>query len=338
MISFGDVIGRETINTEFKEFSIYDEISEKMIKKIIKTKTINKKTIDEFISCVNYNLKLNFIKYIPKYIASFSNSNLDGNLYIGISNDGKYYGIPHINMNIETIREMIMECKEYINCDVINDIAIEIIDVQKKNTNMYYNTSKILLKKYFDKTVFELSEYNEYINKKNKNLKNINKYRCKIGMVVTNIQLRKECIKFVKTFCTDEQIINKVINDLNTFTGEITSDFIQIHKNDKSHIIYWITEFRDYYTSHYTNKILKKSHNFKIINNSPYKHIYKSMKNFIPFLMKDNRINIYVIKLIFINRNVQNIKYKNQNNDTWILPYRILDKNSEPMTMSIFEC
>lgn len=336
MISFGDTIGKETINTEFKEFSIYDEISEKMIKNLVKTKIINKNIINEFISCINHNLKLNFIKYIPKYVASFLNSNIEGTLYIGIGDDGKYYGIPHINLNVETVRDMILECREYINCDVVNDIAIEIMEVKKKNINMYYNKSKLLLKKHFDKTIFELSEYNEYINKKNRNLKNINKYRCKIGMVIKNIQLRRECIQFVKTFCSNEENINKIINDLNSFTEEITSDYIQLHKNDKTHIIYWITEFRDYYTSYYTNKILKKSYNFKIINNSPYRYIYRSMKNFIPFLMRDNRIKIYVIKIIFRNKNIQNIKYKNQNNDTWILPYRILDKNSEPITMSIF--
>ena len=335
MISYGDTIGKETINTEFKEFSIYDDISEKTIKKIINSKIIDKTTINEFIECVNNNLKSNFIKYIPKYIACFSNSNLDGSLYVGIGNDGKYYGIPHFDLTVEKIREMIIECKEYIDCDIINKIDIEIININKKNINKIVDKSKILLKKHFDKSVFESSEYYDYINKKNRNLKNINKYRCKIGMVVTNLQLRKECIKFVEKFCSDKLIIDKITNDLNTLTEEISSDYIQLHKNDKSHIIYWITEFRDYYTNHYTNKISRKSNNYKYLNSSPYKYIYKSMKNFIPFLMKDDRINIYVIKFIFTNKNIQNIKYKNQNDSTWIFPFRTLDKYSEPITITI---
>lgn len=335
MISYGDTIGKENINTEFKEFSIYDDISEKTIKKIINSRIINKVTINEFIECVNNNLKLNFIKYIPKYIASFSNSNLDGTLYIGIGNDGKYYGIPHFDLTIEKIKEMIMECREYIDCDIINNIDIEIIEVNKKNINKIVDKSKISLRKHFDKSVFESSEYYDYINKKNRNLRNINKYRCKIGMVITNFQLRKECIKFVEKFCSDPIIINKIINDLNTFSGEISSDYIQMHKNDKSHIIYWITEFRDYYTSYYTNKIFRKSHNYKYLNNSPYRYIYKSMKNFIPFLIKDERINIYVIKFIFMNNNIRNIKYKNQIDNTWIFPFRTLDKYSEPITITV---
>ena len=333
MVLFGDIIGKETINTEFKEFSICDEISEKMIKRIIKSKFINKKTINEFVNCVNHNLKLNFIKYIPKYIASFSNSKIDGNLYIGISDEGKYYGIPHVNLSVKLIKEMICECKKYVDHDILDNITVELINVQKNNMHDICHTSKILLNKYFDKTVFEYSKYDDYVNKKNKNLKNITKYRCKIGMVITNKQLKKECIRFVKKFCLDEMVIQKIIYDFENFNGEITSDFIQLHKNDKTHMIYWITEFRDYYTKFYTNKIFKKSHDFKILNNSPYKYIYKSMKNFIPFLIKNDYINIYVIKLIFTNVNIHNIHYKNQIDNKWKLPFRILDRNSEPMTI-----
>ena len=213
MILFGDNFGKETINTEFKEFSIYDDLSEKMIKNMIKSKLINKYILNEFIECINKNLKLNLIKYIPKYIASFSNSNINGTLYLGIGNDGKYYGIPHINLTSNMIKDLLIECKNYIDIDfdIENNISIDIIQINKSNIEKTYNSSKLLLQQSINKYIFELSKFNDYSNKRNRHIKKINKYRCKIGMVITNQQLKKECIQFVKQKCNDENIINKII-------------------------------------------------------------------------------------------------------------------------------
>ena len=46
-------------------------------------------------------------KYIPKYISSFSNSNIIGNIYIGINDNGIIEGIPFCGeLNKNTIIEV----------------------------------------------------------------------------------------------------------------------------------------------------------------------------------------------------------------------------------------
>lgn len=339
---FGQNIGLETLEKEFKEFGFYNEVPENLIKKLARSNIIDKKTIDEFIKHIDKNLELNFMKIVPKYLASFTNSNVKGELFIGVNDDGKCLGIPHTNLTIDKIKKMLQSCEKYVDCN-LDDIEISLTKLKINNIQERYNDFKRMMKKIIDKNIFELSKYNDYMNKRTKSLNKINKYRCKIFKVVKNNRLRNECRNFILKECNDMKIIDRLLIDLESLKTEYSmlenQDLIHQLKYDKTNIIYWILEFRDFFTSYHVKRTIKQSFNLKLLFGSPYKYIYKSMQLFAPILMRINKMHFYVIKLTFNCTKNNEVKFKNvfsnDNPDEWKLSFRTLGNNNQPVTQYI---
>ena len=148
-------IKKENKNYEFKEFCLENNpLKLQEIIDIIKNGKFNSKLNKLVLSNLFHYLQ----KYIPKYYASFCNSNLKSKLVIGVDDVGEITGIPFKN-NI---------CKndilDYIKNKVfpkivgdkdINNFNIEIIQLNK-DKSLLYNNSDNLLKSYFDHKKIEI--------------------------------------------------------------------------------------------------------------------------------------------------------------------------------------
>jgi hypothetical protein len=347
---YNSIIGNETLDMEFKEFFlITHSFTDKKIKYIVQNKKIC--NIPEFIKDVNYILQSYFYKYFPKYISSFNNSNINGQLCIGISNNGNLIGVPHNNLNKTIILQMLFKCEHLLNINksVFNKL-MDYIDIQIIELTL---NSEILLTKQNEsyefinnsnkKSYLEQIKYSDKMNEKAKHITHINKYRCKIEKVVTDLQLKKECKQFIAMHCNDKIEIDRLQLEMDTIDPyfELTIDRIKQYKYTKSHVIYWITTFRDFYTDYYSRKLSlqkKKTFNKKILNNNPYIKVFKDMKKLIPLIISDNNKSlksyVIIIKLKqFFDFNILYKEHSAENgHDKWILTRRIIDHLNQPIS------
>ena len=142
-------IQEENENYEFKEFCLENNSLElEEIIDIIQNGKFNTKLNKLVLSNLFHYLQ----KYIPKYYASFCNSNLKSKLVIGVDDVGEITGIPfknNISKNviIDYIKNKVFP--KIIGDKDINNFNIEIIKL-KKDKSLLYNNSDNLLKSYFE--------------------------------------------------------------------------------------------------------------------------------------------------------------------------------------------
>ena len=81
---------QESLYVEFKEFCLQEETE--VDYSIVKTGIITNK--EKFNNDIYKNIRIYFYKYLPKYISAFINSNIKGQLIIGVNDFGEVTGIP----------------------------------------------------------------------------------------------------------------------------------------------------------------------------------------------------------------------------------------------------
>lgn len=132
---YNDFVGTETLECEYKEFTFNHAglgIDQQLAESYCQSSRF------DFNHQVIRNLKKYFRNYLPKYTSGFFNSNLDGNLFIGINDYGYVKGIP-FNGELpfeylkgkayETIARHVM--RNYFNSDQDGDFPNQIIDYKK---------------------------------------------------------------------------------------------------------------------------------------------------------------------------------------------------------------
>ena len=361
-------IGNETISIEYKEFCFQNLIkyfdTEDLYNLIYYYKSLNKKYFNNMINDV---LDKYFIKYIPKYLASFSKANIDGNLYIGVSDIGNLEGIPFIgNINKQFINRLLINCMEYTriiyksilsssttsNLDYIyNNLNIELIKLDFLNEtelNEELNKSNNILYKLENKNNLLIHKLNDYNIKYSEWQKKLNKYSSKLINLLSNYSIRKEIKEYIIEQFDIDKILNhdRLINILKYFNKNnsyyknmiFTLEYIENIINDIYHPIRWLTKFKDYKLS-----ILKKEKPIQPIH-KPNDFIYhlfcNNISNFRSYLQKsNNNINYYIIKInipnfedIFNKLNISHIEYREENSLKWISKSRILNNIGQPIS------
>lgn len=333
--SYMDNIGTETLSKEYKLFTFYP----KGINIDPNDKNDCEKLLKEgkwiFNNCVFENLKYYIESYLPKYSSAYLNSNSktnDGELFIGVSDDGFIHGIPFKGdlssvENLEYIdsifRNVIDSNDLQSKSNLYKYIKWEVININKNNV---LSSSKDLFFDFQQKINLYNKEKERYQVEKNKFFNHrktwyelIIKYNDKLHNMLNDSKKRVEIIKYIERNIRDKDFkyredVKKIISKLKNYNPKlpfkhIKNDEVKKLKKNYNNIWYWVTKWKDYNID-----FLKE---IKPLPPQPIPgfllpvSIITTIVDMIPFWIIKNSINIYLIKITFIkpNHNIK-IKYK----------------------------
>jgi hypothetical protein len=356
----GNYIGfEEDLQNEFKEFYLKLDISSFLTFEEIKHMVLTGELCRGFNEIMFCNLKQYINIYLPKYISTFANTEeiSEGHFYIGINDFGEITGIPfseELDLNViksflELTKPFLSSTHDSIIDQLIDSIKIEIIKVE----------SNILLLE--DDTKNELDEYNykrnefkrvykDYILKHTSWVEEMLNYASKLVEYVSDPQLRLDISNFIlnsddykSTLEHGFLYINLADNTRilkNCSTSDLdkvievlkSSEIIEIYdsvklseiKLDPTHVLYWVMVYKDHMT-----QIIRQRRPIKpcdcVYNEEIF---YNNMLRFISkmrykFLIKNPKLNYYVIKFIIPGNFRNEIFYTNLNSDLrWIKKIR----------------
>ena len=314
-IHYNDFIGTENIEKEYKEFTFncYGLI-------------LNNKLAEEY--CINsiFNFNINVIQnlykyfniYIPKYACGFWNSNIEnGNLYIGINDNGIVKGIPYkgylpFRILKKKILKTINSYVKVLNNTKINYDKMIKIKLIKISTPDFSNYKSIMYTEKFQKYFMEKQKY---INNLNKYINDSIVWRKKLAYIgqrkltdlVNTQDTRELLINYIKNIDKNNKFINLL--KLSHYKIESKDHFeINIIKNDINNIYYWITKWKDETINNIRLSKPNFNNNFNQ-HNLPYNTIC-SINEMIPYWINNNDVKLYLINIQFKQINNENLIFK----------------------------
>ena len=329
----GGYYGKEDLQTEFKELCLQISldlyISEAEAEEILEKKIWNSKL--QF--AIDDSLNIYLTSIIPKYILSFSGSNINGELYIGIDDYGEITGIPYygdlqkstiLNIIYSTIKEKIQSCEDI--CKYI-DIEVIKLDVNQLLITDEYSDS---YKKYKSEIINRNNIMIDYQNKKMSWLMELAKYTRKLTEIINSNEGRIEMIPYVKSHSEefeDREDFLKIISILEgtEYISIPKYEELIVRKKKKNDILYWLVTFKDYNTARVSSQRPAKPCFSRIF--SPFQIISKLslIRN---ILTNIEEINYYLIKIIIKGGKIDNISLKGSER----LLTRLVDKKGQPYT------
>lgn len=331
-LSFNQVIGNETLEMEFKEFTFNCagvSIDNKIAEDFIKTNKF------DFNKIVDSNLQKYFEIYIPRYACGFWNSELPQcDLFIGVDDSGIIRGIPYkgklnigkIKRNInKVIRENIVSSK-YSKLNKNYKHVIEIRKVKpptKPNDDICNRYIEYIKQK---KYIAELKEQFQIdIVKWRAELKTITQ---KLVDLVNTKETRENIIEYIKNQDPD----NKVIDLLNTdyqLETKVRDEITEL-KNNSNNPYYWVTKWKDEKICEIKSR--KPILNLDFSNQNDPVNIITGVRDMIPYWVHNNDdINLYVIHIKFykLDTNENDLTYYDIFSNKWCECYRRIF-NGEP--------
>lgn len=339
MLKLNSFYGRETSNLEFKEFCLKYNKNELLTKDLI-IDMIEKNYIhhDSIQFLIRYNLK-EYIKYlIPKYTTCFGNASMNGNIVLGVNDYGEITGIPiHQSMNINHIQQNLK--------NTIKNTIKQNLKCKTKNLEKYINIQFQKLK--IDENILshndEINEiYEHYCNREIENnniiqkfyeekalwLIELNQYCTKLVTIINTRKTRNELIDYILKYNTNKDNTQKLVNILKTnkiINVPIGIDIAYI-KEDKTSMIYWLTEYKDAMMKMMLDKKPQKPTNILYVNfYSKFLRLTTLTKRLI-----NAEYDFYILNISFNLKDIDNDEfiYKSYKNNKWIHRYRtIIDGN-----------
>tara|TARA_B110000259_G_scaffold8993_1_gene9914 strand:+ start:5531 stop:6544 length:1014 start_codon:yes stop_codon:yes gene_type:complete len=248
-------LNKETLNVEFKRFCLnYDlcvKYNEDEIKKIITTGTWS----NRFSNYVNDSICNYVYCILPKYIATFLNTGIEGKVVFGVDDNGIITGIP-VNKNLtkkritscinKTINDNIKTNNNKKN--ILNNINVNIKKITGHNiTNT--DISDIMYRKYQNDIKIYNNEFKNYKMKYDEWCIIFNKYRIKLNELINNVSIKEELINHIDRNCFifKKNSIIEYLKYNNNF--DLTTEFIIKNKNRINSYVYWLIHFKDYMIS-----------------------------------------------------------------------------------------
>jgi hypothetical protein len=302
-------------------------------------------------------------KYIPKYISSFSNSNIIGNIYIGINDNGIIEGIPFCGeLNKNTI-------KTYIKSVITNSRGYTIasmpsVDAGGICVNKYYHIhDDNITKWYYDNIKVKIIKINKsqidndadentkkLINIENQNSTNINIWNnyiydynkwhsqmanCTYKLIyyLLNDNKKKDIIEYINSaFKNNNNLDKSKLNSLIAFFTKnddyyknlnLTLEYVEEIIKDDYAPIKWLIKYKDHLV--YKTKLLKPQKPQVRIDKSLYYRYANNILNIKQQLINLHKnINFYIIKITIPNMDNTYLKYRTSENSFWMSRTRIL--------------
>lgn len=270
----GTNFGKETLDKEFKEFRfemLFDSVTdyEKLYKNPGKLRSMITNTIET-----------HSLKYTEKYIQAFNNSNIQGSLYYGISDEGEIIGYPIHQYYLFWTMNLF---KSYENHNV--SVLFYKIEIDKYRHYFYPKADEFieqmdLLKKEYDDYVKDFNE------RKDKFIQEIDAVRLSINDLI-NSGDRLGFVTYLKENNV-EHLLSKSV--LTIYPDHV----IKTEKKNSDNILYWATKYRDHLLDSIVETKPKWDYSRKKID--PY---FKIMLEFKPMhdYLSANGYDFYVIEV-----------------------------------------
>lgn len=330
MIKLKSFYGVETESLEFKEFSLREHYLDKETIIDIIEKDYYHKDLNEYIKLSIYNYIENLV---PKYLSCFGNAGINGKLVIGVNDYGEITGIPFKgDLNISLKEKIISSIKKNIffknKKKLLNKVKYKIIQLNK-DKNLLDNEDEI--KEIYDNYCTKILNNNQilrdYYDEKMVWYKDLSKYSTKLFNLINTKNTRQELMDYIIRFNNNEKNKSELIELLksNKIINVPLGINIYEKKTDKNDVIYWLTEYKDYYME----KILeKKPLKPKNLINFNIENVFTRLTPCMNRFVKQN-INYYIIEIEFNMENFNdNILYRYPKTKKWINRCRtVIDGN-----------
>lgn len=301
---YNDYNGPETIHKEYKLFTLHpmgssldindESYAEKLF--IDGTWIYN----DSVIQNLNFYLET----YLPKYTTAFLNSSSHtdkGEMYFGISDDGIIHGIPYkgeLNKNkiLDKVKEILNSDKLKTNANLKDLIDIEIIRINTTNYDKICNHNYIIENYFVQKKIYK-ALMNKFIKRRKKWINIMEHYSDKLYCLINNKNTRQELINYIIIKDPSKKKIIRLLKSNYVFP-EKSGEEINILKNDKNDVWYWLTTWKDDMTDFVKSFKPKPPQG---ISNSLYPHnVITTLVEMIPKWISNNRdLNLFLIKFTF---------------------------------------
>lgn len=332
--------GKEQINLEFKEFCLKRQPDTFMTNNQIQTVILTGEWNNYMSKLVEMSIDEYFDFVVPKYIACYSNSYINGKLVIGVDDYGEITGIPSkYGFNKFYFKKKLMkslknqvytEQKKTIN-EIMENIHIKIIKLEskaillddeiKEHYDAYMN-----LKNDFDKKM------DSFINERNNWHKLIEPYTGKLIDLANDTKYRFEVVNFIiekKQDYKKTQQHNINLLQSSEYIHVPSGEEIVPFKENENCVVYWIIKYKDEMISSLSTIKPKKP---LMLNCYGLSQMLSKLSHMRKRFIEKSDINYYIIEIdIFGNKLKPEIYYKSCDNDNkWKFRCRTLNSFGEP--------
>jgi hypothetical protein len=295
----------ETLHHEYKEFCLKNNVYNYYTHTELEQIVISGLLPVNFNEVIYENIKTYFLHYIPRYASAFSNCDdiSHGMLTIGINDYSEITGIPFIGeLDVNILQIYLESTYKLIRAEnnsrkwkqeYIKHIEFEIIPIQIKNASLHlcdmsldiYNTMK-------DQQELYRSQYNIYLESRNKWIVNFMDYACSINEMLD--KRRDEVTRFVKNNAANPEPIIEFLNS----RLPINYDDLDIRRDDKDDYIYWIFQFKDVILDKYMHT-KPRPPIYPRMCNAPYALMTHLSDMRLKMIRNNKNLNYYMIRIKF---------------------------------------
>lgn len=330
-IIYNDFIGPETLQREYKEFSLHKtgvpfELTE--VERYCETRQF------DFNDLVKKNIAKYIDQYIPKYVSGFWNSGLDGEMYIGTDDYGCVKGIP-LSSDTTLDPEWLYD---YIS-DVIKTSVRE-KDGKPFETNVSVDVMSVdmpepkddihpLYRFYAEQKREFLASYESFLEEYKAWQHTYEIVNMKLVDIVNTLPFRNALMEYIESSPYRNQFVLDTLSDetyrLQAMTGEDIKDI----KHDTSNIFYWVTNFKDNLSVNYKKDkptfTLRFKHRY-----IPY-NLLMCTSDMIPYW---KNIKLYLIRIQCKKQEPNQVHFVYRSDSQWIYSKRIMDPfTNQPATL-----
>ncbi len=340
-----DVLGKfyslEKVDIELKEFCLKRSpelvLSNEEIEYIITNNEWNSK----LTQLINYSLEDYFEFVIPKYISTFSNSQIDGKIVIGVNDFGEITGIPYYGtLDYQSIienfkKKFVINFKSTDDIEyIMENIKLELIPLKKEITFLEDEVD-IYYQMYKNHIISFNNKMHDYLEIRSKWEFQLLIYARKLSDLINTSKTRQELIEYMinrnqENEKTDiDQILNLLKSD--SYISVPPGEEIAFLKEDPTSFIYWLVKFKDDKVQEISKCKPKKPINpcffglSQILSKISYLR-YRFCQN--------PDINYYLIVIDIKGTNLDsNSTYKLNSQAGWVFQQRIIDEEGSPRSV-----
>ena len=230
-IPIGYNLGVETLSTEFKEYRVDKSYYYDRCKHAFR---ILNQIIDE-------SVRYMFRKYLFRYISGFSNSDITGRIYFGVSDSGDVFGIPAVNR--EGLERMIEEELSLYFYNIYTHhyprVKVTVIPVDYMDKTYYFEMDYTsFVKSVVNDNLQILERVREFREKKNRYLESVKNCRTKIVELTCDPSHREGIKEYIERNTDVDMDIS--------LDQPVDENSIGVYKNDPTRLEYYLTRYRDH--------------------------------------------------------------------------------------------